>query len=62
MSIEINTPTLKKLVGKRVLYKLVGSSMWSSGTIVEIINRNIIFDTDTRHFSDIKEIQLVENE
>lgn len=62
MKVEIKTATLKKIVGKRVKYKLNGSSLWTTGTINEIVNRNIIFSEDTRHFSDIQEIQLIENE
>ena len=56
---EINTPTLKKTINKKVRYKVKGSNMWSYDTIVEIINKNIIFENDSRHFSQISEIELV---
>lgn len=56
---EINTPTLKKLINKKVKYKVKGSSLWSYDFVIEIISKNIIFINDARHFSEISEIESV---
>jgi len=55
---KIDTPTLKSCINKRVKYKAKGSSLWTCDYIVEVVRRNIIFVNDTRHFSDIQEIEI----
>ena len=55
---KIDTPTLKKCMNKRVKYKIKGSSLWTCDYILDILRKNIIFVNDTRHFSEIQEIEL----
>jgi len=59
---EIKTSVLKKAVNKTVKYKVKGSNLWSVDIIREIVNNNIIFDGDSRHFSQISEIVLIEKQ
>jgi hypothetical protein len=56
MEIDINTKNLRKMVGEKVKYQKKGSGWWVKSTIIEIVNKNIIFDDDSVHFSDIKKI------
>jgi hypothetical protein len=55
---EINTPTLKKCINKKVKYKVKGSNLWSYDLIIEVVRKNIIFSNDSRSFSQISEIEL----
>ncbi len=56
---KIDTPTLKKLENQKVKYKLKGSMNWVYDTLIEIYKKNAIFEGDTRHFSEIGEIEVL---
>lgn len=56
---KIDTPTLKNIVNHRVRYKLKGSEIWAYDILLEVYRKNLIFEGDSRHFSDIKEIEIV---
>lgn len=56
---KIDTPTLKKLENQKVKYKLKGSMNWVYDTLIEVYKKNVIFDGDTRHFSEIEEIEVL---
>ena len=56
---KIDTPTLKKLENQKVKYKLKGSMNWVYDTLIEVYKKNVIFDGDTRHFSEIGEIEVL---
>jgi hypothetical protein len=55
----INTPTLKKCINKKVRYKTKGSNLWNYDVILEVVRKNIIFNNDSRTFSQISVIELV---
>ena len=56
---KIDTPTLRKLENHKVKYKLKNSPTWIYDFIVEIYNRNVVFEGDTRHFNEIEEIEVI---
>ena len=60
--IKIDTPTLRKLIGKKVEYLLKRDSLYSSrrGTITDIIRRQVdLGNGDYIPFDSIKEIVLL---
>lgn len=54
---EINTPTLKKLIDQPVRYKLKGSTLWNYDIVREVVRKNIIFEGDSRSFSEIAALE-----
>ena len=56
---KIDTPTLRQIENQKVKYKLKGSINWVYDTLIEVYKKNVIFDGDTRHFSEIEEIEVL---
>ena len=56
---KIDTSTLRQLENHKVRYKLKGSINWVYDTLIEVYKKNAIFDGDTRHFSEIGEIEVL---
>ena len=56
---KIDTPTLRQIENHRVRYKLKGSVNWVYDSLIEVYKKNVIFDGDTRHFSEIEEIEVL---
>lgn len=56
---KINTPTLNKIINHKVKYKLKGSPFWNYDIVMEVFKKNIIFENDTRHFTEIEEIEVL---
>lgn len=56
---DINTKTLNSAINHKVRYKVKGSTLWSYDIILEVYRRNIIFENDSRAFSQIEKIEIV---